>query len=727
MSECGLRSANVSLPAGVGGFNFEGIPEHILLWGCLMLISSFIYIFIQNIKTCKKFRFPSKKPSLYELLVGWGDEWLIKKRGIAGYQYIVFLRSLLEFATIFMLISVWSLAINYSQKSDISDPFESTTISSIPPKSSFQMLNLITSFLIPWLVVMMVARMTNKLGTMKPDASMYSRTLMIESNLGMLKGVNIKNYFKAKYPKLELIKISCSVDTRAVQKLFEELEFSKNVNDIFAAKYEEIESSSDGYTKHSNEYGRLVNKIEDEKDEASKQPPCIIFLTFLSQEQARKVFKEEKKKRKKIMFAPLPEEIIWSNVQSTSTRRKGWILSSICLFLLVLLCSTPAGFALQIQDLIGEIFGDTSNVRVVSTFLPPLLLLLFGVLVPMAVKINTVTYGSCSRPVTHASYMTSLFVWLTCSTIIFPILLAGAANMVEFSESLSSDGFEVILNKWECVFSAGTGSFYINLLLVVALFKCQLELHRVGDWTQLLITKIRFCKQPEKKQAARRKWDVDSSNRNGENLSLAVQYVWVIVFFTVWMFFCLTCPLITGAFFLLIFCKYVIVVHNFRHFYTAFHDQPELLITGAKLLIFASLFPQLNFALLMVVKQGHGEEDPIIMILAIFFLLVNMVIFIINEVNAWFVPIILMGPMTSPIKMFRRHEQSEYGKDSHEDYENPFMNWEVDYKDVSHAKTSPAWKQQIFVRNEEGTGDVNILDDSDINDEKEDRDHTTKE
>ena len=154
MSECGLRSASVSLPAGVGGFNFAGIPEHLLIWGFFMLISSRIYISIQNIKTCKKFRFPSKKPSLYELIVGEGDQWLIQERGIGGYQYIVFLRSLLEFATIFMLTSVWSLAINYSQKSDISDPFESTTISSIPPKSSFQMLNLITAFLIPWLVVM---------------------------------------------------------------------------------------------------------------------------------------------------------------------------------------------------------------------------------------------------------------------------------------------------------------------------------------------------------------------------------------------------------------------------------------------------------------------------------------------------------------------------------------------------------------------------------------------
>ena len=294
--------------------------------------------------------------------------------------------------------------------------------------------------------------------------------------------------------------------------------------------------------------------------------------------------------------------------------------------------------------------------------------------------------------------------------------------MLEFSEKLSSDGFEIILKKWECVFSAGTGSFYINLLLVVAFFKCQLELHRLGDWVQLLITKIKYSRQAEKKQAARRKWEVDSSDKNGSNLALAVQYVWVGVFFTVWMFFCLTCPIITNAFLIFILFKYVIAVQNFRCYYTAFHDQPELLITGAKLIIFASLFPQLNFALLMLVKEVKGEKNLIIVILAFILLAVNVVIFIINEVNDWVVPIILTGPLTSPIQLFPRQSQFSIQDlaDSFEDYDNPFMTKEVEYKDASHAKTSPAWKQQVFVKNDEGTGDLgNFLKHSEINVEEE--------
>ena len=506
--------------------------------------------------------------------------------------------------------------------------------------------------------------------------------------------------------------------------MFTELEFIENVCNVLENTIEEDDDDPACGNKHRDLefYGeqkkKLFDQIEKERKEVSKNPPCVFFLTFLTHLQASQVYNQERKKSKfcsmedHLSFAPLPQEIIWSSVQSTSSKWRGWILSTICLFLLVIFCSTPAGFAAQIQHLLSKSIGDTSSMRGVSTFLPPLLLILFGFLVPLAVKINTVSYGSCSRTLSHTSYMSSLCGWLICSTIIFPIILAGVGNMLEFSHSLNTEGWEIVLKKWECVFSADTGSFYINLLVVVAFFKCQLELHRVGDWVQIIIAKIKNCRSWERCEAARRKCEADLTNRNGTNLALAVDYVWVIVFFTVWMFFCLTCPLITTAFLLFIVSKYLVTVQNYRSFYTARHDQPELLISAAKLIIFASLFPQLNFALFMNIRQSAQEDDHYIPFLAFFLYFVNVIILITNDRFNWTAPIILIGPMTSPAQMFH-HFQSpsqaqadeELGDASQEDYENPFMTKDVDYKDADPVKTKPTLKNLIFVaRNEEHSG-----------------------
>ena len=110
------------------------------------------------------------------------------------------------------------------------------------------------------------------------------------------------------------------------------------------------------------------------------------------------------------------------------------------------------------------------------------------------------------------------------------------------------------------MFTGDAGSFYINLLVVVAFFKYQLELYRVGDWVQIIIAKIKNCRSSERTEAARRKCEAELANRNGTNLALAVDYVWVIIFFTVWMFFCLNFPLITTAFLLFIVSKYLVTV-----------------------------------------------------------------------------------------------------------------------------------------------------------------------
>ena len=704
--ECGLKSDDVSLPSGVGGFNFAGIPEHLFLYGLVIVVSLIIYCSIQYMEKCKRFTLDTAKPSLAKMVIGQEDNWLIRERGVGAYQYILFLRTVLQLSVVFLLVSGVSLAINTSQQTFHESHFDSTTSSNIPPNSELNWFNVIISFFIPWLVFIMVTRLSKKIGDMKPLTKTFNRTLIIESsfyrtgNPGSTK--NVTEYFEKKYPEFELVKITWSRDTRQLQALFNELEFTENVIEILEeCKEEDNKVTCCGKPRdllfYEEQKIKLSSEILEEQQKVSKKPPSILFLTFLTHYQASQVYKQEKLSssfcslKDQLRFAPLPEEILWSSSQSSFSKWKGWTIATICILLLAVICSTPAGFAAQIQRLLIRSIGDRSIISGVSAFLPPLLQILFSVLVPIAVKIATVNFGSCSRTLSHPSYMRSLYGWLVCSTIIFPIILAGAGNMLEFTQSLNSGGWDVALQKWECVFSADTGAFYINLLLVVASLKCQLELHRLSDWFQIVFTKIKNCSSWEQREAGRRTCEAFLTNRNGIRLALADDYVWVVVYFSVWMFFCLTCPIITPAFLLFMVCKYLVAIQNFRSFYTAKHDQAELVSTAAKLIICASIFLQLNFTVFMIIRQSLQEEDSTITATAIFLLLVNFVILIINQRLNWSIPIRLFHHSRAPSQPQADDGEEELGVVYQDDYENPFMTKEVGYVDAEPVQKGQSW------------------------------------
>ena len=112
----------------------------------------------------------------------------------------------------------------------------------------------------------------------------------------------------------------------------------------------------------------------------------------------------------------------------------------------------------------------------VAFLLPPLLVLVFGFLVPFSVKLTAVTFGSPSRPQSFSSYMTTLYFWLLMSTLIFPIVLTGgASNLLDFGKELNNGGFDLWREKWQCVFAIDTGMFYIRQ--VPRLTSCGIQSH----------------------------------------------------------------------------------------------------------------------------------------------------------------------------------------------------------------------------------------------------------
>lgn len=101
-----------------------------------------------------------------------------------------------------------------------------------------------------------------------------------------------------------------------------------------------------------------------------------------------------------------------------------------------------------------------------------------------------------------------------------------------------------------------------------------------------------------------------AANRGGNvKLALADEYVWLVFYTTILFFFCFTCPIIAPFFSFYLAAKHLIDLHNWRRFYRSHHNQPELLTTAVKLLLLASLFPQLNTTLFLLARGKPARAD----------------------------------------------------------------------------------------------------------------------
>ena len=206
-SRFSLKSANVTLlPPGVAVLPFAGIPGHLIFYGAIMILSVLIYFIIELVKKYIISSDTNIKPSFIMMLFGKEDDWLTKERGVAVHHYIMFLRLYLQLAGVFCFISGVSLSINVSQNTDMKLPlFVWTTSISIPPSSDLNWINLVISFLTPWLVVYMVNRMSKKIEHLKPLTKTFNRTLLVESSVCGFEKDEVVEYLIEKYLEFKLI------------------------------------------------------------------------------------------------------------------------------------------------------------------------------------------------------------------------------------------------------------------------------------------------------------------------------------------------------------------------------------------------------------------------------------------------------------------------------------------------------------------------------------------
>ena len=100
---------------------------------------------------------------------------------------------------------------------------------------------------------------------------------------------------------------------------------------------------------------------------------------------------------------------------------------------------------------------------------------------------------------------------------------------------------------------------------------------------------------------------VRAQNRSGAKLALADEYVWLVFNTSILLFFCFCSPLVTVFYSLYFSTKYIVDMQNWRKFYHARHDQPELLVGAVKLLLLASIWPQVNVTVFLLAR-GTWED-----------------------------------------------------------------------------------------------------------------------
>jgi len=650
------------------------IPSHLILGSMFTFVSLTIYFIIRLVKNRSEPSFPNtagSTPPFLPLVFGMKDHWLRTKKGKPALHFANFLRMIMFLAVVTLVISAVSLLINYmAGKQTDDDPFTQTLISNLSDNSPYHYFNIIASAILPWLVVMVVRHFMVVRDKIECPSDESSSTLVVEGlDPDVFSDKAICEHFHANYPRFRLVRITRAQDTRFLRRMMLRLEWYKAINKEFLDMGDGTECSCCGDERSLDAFGRkeIETKriIQQELIRLRKKSDFlrIVFLTFRSNIEAEKIaFREQFdhfSSYNTIKQAPRPTDIAWENMRSPvlSIIIKTFCFAIICL--VSIFSSTPATFAKKIVATIDDLFPSFKTVPFLSSHVIPVILFtIFSKTMPYLVKFSSVKFGPWSKIELVRNYMITLFFWLLFSMVVFPtLMLSETLGLLEyltnfsmitniFDDSSETDGVdqsEVNPIKLICIYIPTSGAFFVNYLILSTLIFNQMHLHMVGDLLyELWMVFIHCCTRAERRVASAYTREYCVRRNTEENTGLAEDYVHCVLHFAILMCFCLICPLVSLAFLLFIISKYLVDLQNFRHSYSAKEDQPVLIRTAVKLVIFCPLLGQ---ACTTVVHNtnAYQEENSNLALLSAFLLILNTFLLLILQGTGWMFPVSILG------------------------------------------------------------------------------------
>ena len=157
----------------------------------------------------------------------------------------------------------------------------------------------------------------------------------------------------------------------------------------------------------------------------------------------------------------------------------------------------------------------------------------------------------CVFSSTHYNIMQKCYGFLLLMVLIMPSLGMGALSTY-LERLFSKDHPNEAINRFECIFLADNGSFFVNYIIFAAFLSCGLELLRIPEFLRLA---IRLCTTDRLEHQ-----NVKSDFRF--DFEFGLHLAWMLVIFTIQASYSLAVPVINIFGFMYISIKHLVDRYN---------------------------------------------------------------------------------------------------------------------------------------------------------------------
>ncbi|XP_063914787.1 calcium permeable stress-gated cation channel 1 [Zophobas morio] len=547
-------------------------------------------------------------PSIFKI----SRERIYTRCGPDASHYLSFQEHLLFLSSAIMIFSVCViLPINFQGTlQGGKTTFGHTTVSNLEPTSNWLWVHVIASFCFVPLTVLIMRRCSGR----KPSVTaLTSRTIMITHiSRSQRNSEDIKNYFTLKYPDIEIKDIQIAYRVKKLTKLERERELSREAKmycilnhkpDLKVQPYGCIIccpwKAKNALLYYTEEETRLNELVIRERRTVLENPLGIAFLTLNSEESAQHVIKSFEPGSVRhwlITKAPSPSDINWENLEISYRNwySKAIIINGI-LFLVLFFLTTPLIVVNVFNNLTSaqDIFVSKLS-PVLSDFLPTLLLLSFSALMPVLVAYSDEWMSHWTKSKQNHATMHKAFFFLLFMVLILPSLGLTSAQAF-FEWPLQSHNVTV---RWECVFLADKGAFFVNYIITSALIGTALELLRFPELAMYVFRFLRIKSEAEKTSIRK---EIMSE------FPFGIHYAWTLLIFTISTVYSLTCPLITPFGLLYLCLKHFVDKYNIYYVYrpiTMCGEGQQIHASAVKMVRVAIFVLQLIMAAFSFIRGG---------------------------------------------------------------------------------------------------------------------------
>ncbi|XP_053390376.1 calcium permeable stress-gated cation channel 1-like, partial [Mercenaria mercenaria] len=448
------------------------------------------------------------------------DSDIVKKCGQDALQYITFQRYILLYVLVVCVLSTAIIMpVNFTGTyiGNVTD-FGHTTVANLNAKSNLLWIHAILA--VVFLAIAVIFMRHFSVNLTYDDDEQVSKTLMI-ANIPTDKCYRnvIVQHFEEGYPEVHVQDVQFAYNVERLMELHAKKAAAKE-----ARMNSEIELQKTGHrptvkpytcgqclfcaescgcveldaiTYYGDEENRLAEECEKEKVNAYKSSLGVGFVTFENVTMAERIMNDFQLSCKafqnlqpssvhvelnvvewEVTYAPSPENIYWQKLSQSGWK---WWLKAILIngFVVILLffLTTPSIILTNLDKLSYKDYFAKTHSALLVQFLPTLLLRTFTALLLKIVCWSDQYVGHWTRSSEHHAVILKMFIFMLLMVLILPSIGLTSAKAL-FDIFVLDKGKSM---KWNCIFLAGNGAFFVNYVITSAFIGTALELLRFSE------------------------------------------------------------------------------------------------------------------------------------------------------------------------------------------------------------------------------------------------------